>query len=303
MKVGLFGINMGGHADPETMVRIAVAAEEAGFESVWTGEHLVAASPQAPPSPVRPDTHFVDQIASLAFLAGHTNTLRLGTGIVILPQRSPAVLAKELASVDVLSGGRLDLGVGVGWQAAEYEAAGLEFTERGRALDESLAVCRALWTEDRASHDGPTLAFDGIHAQPKPVSGSGVPIWVSGTVNRRTARRLAAFGCGWIPWGDDRADVVGGIARMRDLLADLDLHPRPEGFEVQGTLPLVRDDGGTPDLDRTMAAVPGLLAAGVTDCRMAVPVPEGADAATEVLAEVVAAFREVAGREAAEVRR
>ena len=98
-------------------------------------------------------------------------------------------------------------------------------------------------------------------------------------------------------------NVVGGIARMRDLLADLDLHPRPEGFEVQGTLPLVRDDGGTPDLDRTMAAVPGLLAAGVTDCRMAVPVPEGADAATEVLAEVVAAFREVAGREAAEVRR
>jgi len=292
----------------------AVAADRAGVDRLAVADHVAFGddlSAYGDPAsggtaggrqPTGPDGAWLEPLTTLTWLAARTERIRLQTGILLAALRRPAVLAKAAATLDVLSGGRLDLGVGVGWQAAEYEAAGLEFTERGRALDESLAVCRALWTEDRASHDGPTLAFDGIHAQPKPVSGSGVPIWVSGTVNRRTARRLATFGCGWIPWGDDRADVVGGIARMRDLLADLDLHPRPEGFEVQGTLPPVRDDGGTPDLDRTMAAVPGLLAAGVTDCRMAVPVPEGVDAATEVLAEVVVAFREVAGREAAEVR-
>lgn len=292
----------------------AVAADRAGVDRLAVADHVAFgddlsayADPRAGGTaggrqPTGPDGAWLEPLTTLTWLAARTDRIRLQTGILLAALRRPVVLAKAAATLDVLSGGRLDLGVGVGWQAAEYEAAGLEFSERGRILDESLAVCRALWTQDRASHHGPTLSFDGIHAQPAPVDPAGVPIWVSGTVNRRTARRLAEFGTGWIPWGDDRADVVGGIARMRDLLADLDLSPEPGGFQVQGTLPLVRSDDGTPDLDRTMAAVPDLVAAGVTDCRIALPVPEGVDAATEVLAEVVDAFRTVAGREPAEGR-
>ena len=292
----------------------AVAADRAGVDRLAVADHVAFgedlsayADPRAGGTaggrqPTGPDGAWLEPLTTLTWLAARTDHIRLQTGILLAALRRPVVLAKAAATLDILSGGRLDLGVGVGWQAAEYEAAGLPYADRGQILDESLAACRALWTQDRAAHDGPTLSFDGIHAQPKPVDPAGVPIWVSGTVNRRTARRLAEFGTGWIPWGDDRADVVGGITRMRDLLADLDLHTDLGGFEVQGTLPLVRDDDGTPDLDCTMASVPDLVSAGVTDCRISLPVPDGVDAATEVLAGVVKAFRAVAGRAPAEDR-
>ena len=111
MKFGLFGINMGPCSDPGTAVRVAQAAEAAGFESVWTGEHIVLPDPQVPPSPVPPESPFIDTAVALSFIAAHTRTIRLGTGIIILPQRTPVVLAKELASLDVLSNGRLTLGL------------------------------------------------------------------------------------------------------------------------------------------------------------------------------------------------
>jgi alkanesulfonate monooxygenase SsuD/methylene tetrahydromethanopterin reductase-like flavin-dependent oxidoreductase (luciferase family) len=124
------------------------------------------------------------------------------------------VLAKSAATLDVLSGGRLDLGVGVGWQREEY-AAGLSFNERGRLLDDTLEVCQKLWSTRAASHDSVYLQFDHIHQMPKPVEPASLPIWVSGTVNCNVARRLARFGTGWIPWGDDAADMITAIPRMR----------------------------------------------------------------------------------------
>jgi len=301
------------HGDWQRLADHAVAADRAGIDRLAVADHVAFGddlSAYADPKsggtaggrqPTGPDGAWLEPLTTLAWLAARTDRIRLQTGILLAALRRPVVLAKTAATLDVLSGGRLDLGVGIGWQAAEYEAAGLEFAERGLILDEALAVCRALWTQDRAAHDGPALTFEDIHAQPKPVDPSGLPVWVSGTANRRTAQRLAEFGRGWIPWGDDRADVVAGIARMKDLLSELGHDP--DGFETQGTLPLVRDDDGAPDLDRTMAAVPGLVAAGVTDCRIAIPVPDHVDTATEVLAGVVAAFRTVAGRNDAEERR
>tara|TARA_B100000749_G_scaffold201864_1_gene157447 strand:+ start:55 stop:450 length:396 start_codon:yes stop_codon:yes gene_type:complete len=130
---------------------------------------------------------------------------------------------------------------------------------------------------------------------PKPVSGS-VPIWVSGTVNRRTARRLAHFGTGWIPWGDDRADVTGGITRMRSLLAEMGLEN--DGFQVQGPVPVVQDSDGVLNLESTMAEIPDLVASGVTDCRLALRLPPEAEEATDLLGRAVEAFRIAAGREA-----
>src|SRR5688500_12840045 len=147
MRFGLFSINAYANAHPETMVRVARATEAAGFESLWGGEHVVLPDPQAPPSPLAPGDRIVDPIVALTFLAAHTSRIRLGTGIIILPQRNPLVLAKELATLDVMSNGRLIFGVGVGYLEPEFRALGAPFEERGRVTDEYLAAIRAIWTE------------------------------------------------------------------------------------------------------------------------------------------------------------
>ena len=151
--------------------------------------------------PTGPDGHWLEPLVFLTAVAATTTRIRLGTAILLAALRRPAVLAKQLATMDVLSGGRVDLGVGVGWQREEYEAVGLSFEERGRLLDHTLEVCQLLWTQQRAAYDSPELSFDGIHQMPKPVQPGGIPVWISGTVNKRVARRLSRFGTRWIPWG------------------------------------------------------------------------------------------------------
>ena len=125
MKFGYFGLNMGPFCDAGRMASLVSLSEEAGFESIWTGEHVVLIDPQAPPSPASPKTPFLDSVAALAFAAAHSKKLLLGSGIILLPQRNPVVLAKELAGVDVLSGGRLLFGAGVGYVPGEYETLGI----------------------------------------------------------------------------------------------------------------------------------------------------------------------------------
>jgi probable F420-dependent oxidoreductase len=244
--------------------------------------------------PTGPDGHWLEPLTALSFLAARTDGIRLGTNILVAALRRPVVLAKTTATLDVLSGGRLDLGVGVGWQREEYEAAGLSFDERGRLLDHTLEVCQTLWREPRAAHESDELRFEAIHMMPKPAQAGGVPIWVSGTVNPRVVRRLARFGAGWIPWGPAAADPATGIAQMRDALA---AHGRDSAdLQVVGTLPVVRTDDGALDVDRTMAAVPDLVAAGVTDLRARFPLPSDPSAALDALRGIVAAFRVAVGR-------
>jgi alkanesulfonate monooxygenase SsuD/methylene tetrahydromethanopterin reductase-like flavin-dependent oxidoreductase (luciferase family) len=154
--------------------------------------------------------------------------------------------------------------------------------------------CLVLWRVARASLDAPDLSFDAIHMMPKPVRPDGVPIWVAGTVNPRVVRRLARFGSGWIPWGDDAADPATGVDRMRQALADVG--GDPSGLQVVGRLPTVIDDDRNLDLERTMAAVPDLAAAGVTDFRTSFKLPDDPSAAADHLREIVAAFRTATGR-------
>ena len=196
MKIGFFGINVGLLADPHAMVRVARAAEAAGLDSVWTGEHVVLPDPQAPPSPASPETPFLDPAVALAHLATHTERIRLGTGIIILPQRNPVVLAKELATLDVVSRGRLEFGLGAGYLEPEFRAIGAPFEERGAVTDESIEVLRALWTEEKPAFDGEFFSFDGIDAQPRPVQRPHPPIVVGG-MSRAAARRAARAGDGW----------------------------------------------------------------------------------------------------------
>lgn len=240
--------------------------------------------------PTGPDGAWLEPLTVVSHLTARTRRIRFGTNILLAALRRPVVLAKTTATIDVLSHGRLDLGVGVGWQAAEYEAAGLSFAERGAQLDHTLAVCQALWAGNDVDFSDDRLSFDGLWQEPKPAAG-GVPIWVSGTTNPRAMRRLARFGAGWIPWGSDAVDLTAGIGRMR---AAVTAHGRdPADLGVVGALPTVVDDRGRPDVAETMARVPELVQAGVTDFRSNFRLGDD-PAHGEQLAELVDGFRTAA---------
>jgi probable F420-dependent oxidoreductase len=217
VKLGLFGINFGPCADPAVAARVAQAAEAAGYESVWTGEHVVLPDPQAPPSPAPPQTPMLDPAASLAFLAGQTRRVRLATGIIILPQRNPLVLAKELASVDVVSGGRLIAGLAAGYLEAEFKALGVSFERKGARADEAIEVLRTLWTQPKPSFRGEFWSFSGIQAHPLPVQKPHPPIVVGGH-SPGAFRRAVRQGNGWYGFALDLERTracVDGLEKAR----------------------------------------------------------------------------------------
>ena len=196
MKFGLFGINFGPCADAQVALRVAQAAEQRGLESVWTGEHVVLPDPQVPPSPVPPETPFLDPAVALAYIAAGTTTLRLGTGIIILPQRNPLVLAKELASVDVASHGRLIFGLGIGYLKQEFDALGIPFDHKGARTIEYLEAILAMWTQAKPSYQGRFVRFDGIQSLPRPVQRPHPPIVIGGGTPE-AFRRAVQHGNGW----------------------------------------------------------------------------------------------------------
>jgi probable F420-dependent oxidoreductase len=290
----------------EHLLDRARAADQAGIDRlvvsdhVVFGEHLEAygraelGGTEGGRQPTGPDGHWLEPMTLLSVLAGITSHARLATGVVQAALRRPVVLAKAAATLDVLSEGRLDLGVGVGWQREEYEAAGLDFDGRGRLLDHTLAVCQTLWRDSPARFESDELRFESIHCMPQPLQEGGVPIWVSGTLNQRVVDRLARFGRGWVPWGPPARDLPAGIAQMREALSAAGRDPT--GLQVTGGLPVVAGADGKPDLDRIMAGVPDLVAVGVTDFRLGLRLPEDNKAAGDYLAGVVSSFRSVVGR-------
>jgi probable F420-dependent oxidoreductase len=281
----------------------AKAADAAGITRLIVSDHVVFgenleayAKPErggieGGKQPTGPDGVWLEPLTVLSVVCGMTERIRLGTGILLAALRRPAVLAKATATLDVLSGGRLDLGVGVGWQREEYEAAGLPFEVRGKLLDETLAVCQTLWRDLPASFSGDYLSFDKIYCVPQPVQPGGVPLWVSGTLNPRVLERIVRFGHGWIPWGPDIAAVRSGVARVHEALEVAGRET--SGFAVQGWLHSRTDRSGAFDLAATMEAVPSLVADGITDLVLDAPVPDGYGAAADFLSGVVEALHEV----------
>src|SRR6478736_1111155 len=176
LPIGWFGVGSGALADAEGIVAVAQTAESLGFDSIWVGEHPVLIDPQAPPSPLPATSEMLDPIPTLAYVAGRTERIRLGTGIVILPLRNPLILAKELASLDVLSRGRLLVGIGVGYVPGEYEAIGVPFGTRGVRADEYIDAMRSVWHADKPRSDDATVAFSGIQSRPRPLQAQGPPI-------------------------------------------------------------------------------------------------------------------------------
>ena len=179
MRLGLIHINMGPMSRPGDLVQAARAAEQAGFDSVWAGEHLVLPDPQVPPSPMVPQDPVLDSLLALTWAAAHTATIRLATGIVILPQRNPVLLAKQVATLDVLSGGRVTLGVGAGYLEPEFRAVGANFAARGAVTDEYLDALRALWYDEHPEFRGRFAGFGGVDAYPRPVQ-RPIPLIVGG---------------------------------------------------------------------------------------------------------------------------
>src|SRR5262249_23279159 len=189
MRFGLFGINFASCSDPDLQRRVACAAEESGFDSVWTGEH-VALPVRDNPVPTPAETPFLDSLVALARVAGFTERLRLGTGVLVLPHHNPVLLAKALTSLDVLSGGRLIAGFAGGYVEAEFRALGVDFHQRGAIADQHLAAIRTLWTERGPRFRGTFARFSDVRFEPKPIQRPHPPIVIGGTA-RPEARRAA----------------------------------------------------------------------------------------------------------------
>lgn len=193
--IGLFGINFHACADPAVAKRIAQLAEELGYDSLWAGEHVVLPKPWVSPSPMGPDEPILDPLLALTHVAAHTHDIRLGTGVIILPQRNPVVLAKQLASLDVLSGGRLIFGLGVGYLEPELAAIGVQPAKRAERALEYLAAMRSLWYDERPAFHGSYVDFEGVDAHPRPLQ-RPIPV-VMGGHSKAAHRRAAEHADGW----------------------------------------------------------------------------------------------------------
>jgi probable F420-dependent oxidoreductase len=210
--MGLFAVNSHACADPDAAARVAALAERLGYDSLWAGEHVVVPSPRVAPSPMEPEEPILDPLVALAHVAARSDRILLGTGVIILPQRNPLVLAKQVASLDVLCGGRLIVGLGVGYLEPEMRAIGVPMEGRGSRADEYLAAMRALWEEEEPAYRGRYVEFDGVDAHPRPVQ-RPLPVVVGGHT-RAAHRRAARSGDGWYGF------LVGlrAMAEQRELM-------------------------------------------------------------------------------------
>jgi probable F420-dependent oxidoreductase len=220
-----FGIALG-RLNPAFFVDCTLEAERLGFESVWLPEHLIFTSrmsrsphPGEEHPPVPPTTPIFDAFAYLAYLAGRTERVRLGTHVYNVGLRHPFVAARGVQTLDLVSGGRAEFGVGASWLEEEWVAAQLDFHRRGRRVDEALEVCQRLWTEEVVSHHGEFFSFDGAVFEPKPTQRPWPPILVGGESDA-ALRRAARLGDGWIGMSHDFESGARQVARLRALRAE-----------------------------------------------------------------------------------
>jgi probable F420-dependent oxidoreductase len=239
MKFGIHSVNLNTCAYPDTGARFAKAAEAAGFESLWVADHVVLPDPPVAGRPMAPDMRLIEPIVALTFLAAHTSRIRLATGVIILPQRQAVVLAKQLASLDVMSNGRVIFGLGVGWCEPEMNSTGAPFKERGRVGDDYLAAMQALWTQPKPSYHGAYVSFEGVQAMPRPVQ-TPIPVVVGGRTPP-AYRRAVAHGHGWYGFGLDVAETQKSVAALGDAakkvarpagLGKLEISITPPGYDL-----------------------------------------------------------------------
>ncbi len=260
MKFGLRYCNTGRYVDPRRAIELMQAAEEAGFESAWTVEHTVVPAGYQSAYPYSNDGKMAggvddfplpDPLIWMAYVAAATSRIKLATGILILPQHNCVVTAKQVATLDHLSGGRVLLGIGVGWLKEEFDALGASFDDRGERTDEYVHAMRALWSQTKPTFHGKYVRFDGAYCRPQPVNGS-VPIIVGGH-SPAAARRAGRLGDGFFPARGASAELID-TARRSAQAHDRD----PRRLEITTSIPATLDE------------IPALAAIGVN--RVLVPV-------------------------------
>lgn len=284
----------------ERFLELAREAEAAGVDQVVLSEHVLLAAeitghPGAASSFPFPGTEqYPEPLVTLAAVAAVTTRVRLSTNILIAPLRPAALLAKMAATLDCLSGGRLELGVGTGWHQPEYAALNVPMERLPQRLDDTLRACRALWRQRPASFSSPTVSFREMYCCPAPVQ-EEIPLWIGGAATRGMARRVAELGQGWTPMGgDDPPELRAGLALIREECERIGRDPSAIGVRVSIFPP--RDASPGERIPRMLERIPSLLEAGATVFQ--VPLPQLAarvEDAREALAEVVAGTRALAG--------
>lgn len=242
MRFGLAGCNGGLGARPDVALRIARLGEELGYDSLWTVEHVVVPSgyesvyPYASSGklPGGEDVDITDPLVWMAFVASATERVLLGTGILILPQRNPVVLAKEIATLDLLSGGRVLLGIGVGWLREEFDAIGVPFEDRTARAEEYVEAMRVLWREDEPTFKGRFCGFERARCNPKPARPGGPPVLVGGSTDP-AARRAGRIGDGYFPWRVTPDELENLLAAMRESAKDAGRDPDAIEVTIGGT--------------------------------------------------------------------
>jgi probable F420-dependent oxidoreductase len=264
MKYGFTIPGRGPLATPERLGIIARKGEEFGFDALLTGDHILVPKNISSPYPYTEGGEFpgsssgesMEQITLLSYIAGQTSKIRLVTSVLIVPHRNPLIAAKSLATLDVLSGGRLVVGVGVGWMREEFEALGLPpFEERGAVTDEYIRAFKVLWTEDDPHFEGKYISFDDITFLPKPVQKPHPPIWVGGE-SRPALRRTAELADGWYPLGSNPTFPMGtpdelkaGLDRLAQYAKRFDRDPKTiETIYRTHQFELTKDAGGADRL-------------------------------------------------------
>ncbi|MCZ6628059.1 MAG: LLM class F420-dependent oxidoreductase [SAR324 cluster bacterium] len=226
MKIGLIAVNVGGPEAAENLVNLARKAEQVGLDSLWTFEHVIVPLDyqsrypyhRSGKFPASPETSFIDPLIALSHVAGVSKSLRLGTGINIVPQTNPLLLAKQAASLDYLSGGRLMLGVGAGWLAEEFQAMGTPFEGRGSRFDDYLVAMKKVWSGEVVEHQSEYLQWSGFKSYPLPAQKPHMPLIIGGT-SGPALKRVVTHGDGWISVGEP--DVLQDcLTRLANFAAD-----------------------------------------------------------------------------------
>jgi probable F420-dependent oxidoreductase len=223
MRLGLHALGIGAGADRAVIDAVASTADSCGFATLWVGEHVVMVDRPASRYPYSDDgviavpaqADWLDPMIALSFAAAASSRIAVATGVLLIPEHNPVVVAKQAASLDLLSGGRLTLGVGIGWSREEFAALSVPFAHRGARTAEYVAAMRTLWRDDVASFDGNVVRFDSIRVNPKPVRDRRIPIVVGGNSDP-ALRRVATWGDGWYGFNLD------GLAAVRDRVAKLE---------------------------------------------------------------------------------
>jgi len=280
IKVGLHVLGVGSGSRPDIVAAVAGRADELGFATLWCGEHVVMMDQPDSRYPyaddgkiaVASDADWLDPLLALTFAAAFTSRITLATGVLLLPEHNPLVVAKQAATLDLLSGGRFSLGIGLGWSAEEFAALGVPFTRRGARTAEYVAAIRQVWADDVASFRGEFACFESVRVNPRPVHDRRLPVILGGTTDAALGR-VAEYGDGWYGFNLEAAEVPD---RLRVLAEQCSRHGRqPHDLSIAVSL---RNCG--PEM------LPALADAGVTEFVVVAQPPPAADAAADWVSEL-----------------